>query len=965
VKNFKVTIPSSGNSYKISAPETASENQIRAAAYWTEISEGFDTRFPNGLDETKYDSAETKKEVSAFKKFLYEFDKADTFSDHLTTWLEADFPLVDSALADIEFFESGFQKYGSEFRTLSPEQRRAFIAEQKEKELRIDYPEIYEAGLQDDTGFVGGVGAFAGGVTDWTSLIPFTAATKVGAFGLGAVLGGGFGFAGEKAKSSEVDYANVGTMAALGGALSLGGHVLLKAIQKKLSPDITPEESAAAKARTEEANTAILKAVSEEASGVAETPKPAGGAKNSRTVSVENKTGRAVEDIVADSQNSGTPLIEPSRLEAKVFGNLPNEGITPVSKATNSFLAGFVESLSTQIGRISPSLKLNLRKLDVFTHSKVWERQKIAKPFANVWNGSALQRGLSAQDKALATKYIYNRDFESAEAVFSKYGDKAVKAFKDVQGLYREMFDELSSVYPKLNKIENYWHRSIKDWEGLKKALGKEDGDALNQLIAKETIKQRKAGTLGKGELLPEKEAQRVLNNYFRGDYGKLIRERKLSAAQQRQLKTLDDDLIKFYDTPVTSLYKYIDESTYDFARKRFFGGAASTKGDGSFDTEKSVGELTNNLRMRGQITTQQAEELRGLLHTRFVNGEKSGTALIQGFRNIGYLSTLANPFSAATQLSDIGVTAWATGLRNTLAATVSPKKVSMKELGLDMVLSAEFRNEKVLSKALHKAFTVSGFRQLDRFGKDVLLNSALRKARIGSFKRNSKYGKQLDAKYKDVFGNEYEALLNELRTGQVTDRVKAFLWSELSDVQPISLSEMPIEYLNNPNGRLLWMLKSWTAKQLDLMRRNIRDEWANGNKKEAVKNAVSYSLIVPTFGVGTAYVRDSMLGLDPGLDELSSKSMDVLLKTFGSSEYMMNEVREARTSEDQIFAVGRSFLPPYQWFTETLDALSKEVQDENPDWNRVIKNAPIFGRAYYNFFGGGIENYEAWKRSL
>ncbi len=98
-----------------------------------------------------------------------------------------------------------------------------------------------------------------------------------------------------------------------------------------------------------------------------------------------------------------------------------------------------------------------------------------------------------------------------------------------------------------------------------------------------------------------------------------------------------------------------------------------------------------------------------------------------------------------------------------------------------------------------------------------------------------------MQKKYGTVFGNEFGGLISDLQNGKITDNVKYYLFSELSGVQPINLSQMPLKYLNMKGGRVLYALKSFTLKQLDLIRRTVIDEAAKGNFVKAGYNATRY----------------------------------------------------------------------------------------------------------------------------
>ena len=58
---------------------------------------------------------------------------------------------------------------------------------------------------------------------------------------------------------------------------------------------------------------------------------------------------------------------------------------------------------------------------------------------------------------------------------------------------------------------------------------------------------------------------------------------------------------------------------------------------------------------------------------------------------------------------------------------------------------------------------------------------------------------------------------MKEFADGKITDNTKLVLFNKLLDFQPVAKSEMPQVYLENPNGRIFYMLKSFTLKQFDI----------------------------------------------------------------------------------------------------------------------------------------------------
>ena len=333
--------------------------------------------------------------------------------------------------------------------------------------------------------------------------------------------------------------------------------------------------------------------------------------------------------------------------------------------------------------------------------------------------------------------------------------------------------------------------------------------------------------------------------------------------------------------------------------------------------------------------------------------GEKSPNRLLKFFRDFGYGVTLGNPLSAMVQFGDIGVSAWMQGNRNTIASLLGNRKVTMKELGLDDIMSHELNNAIDTSRILGEVLKFGGFRAADRYGKNVLLTGAYKKATKAV---QSEAGtKALSKKYKAVFGDdEFNMLVNELRKGEVTDRVKFYLWNELSDAQPISMTEMPEVYLNSPNGRILYALKSFTIKQLDLLRRRVIQEYKAGNKLKAGRNLAGYVLLVGGLNGTVQETKDWVLGRGFNIEDIPDNSMNHLYSLMAASQY----VQDRYLKQGDIYGAGLNLVaPPLQVFSDIGRDISNLINKGDTLPEKTLKNLPIFGKLWYNFFGGGLEN--------
>jgi hypothetical protein len=96
--------------------------------------------------------------------------------------------------------------------------------------------------------------------------------------------------------------------------------------------------------------------------------------------------------------------------------------------------------------------------------------------------------------------------------------------------------------------------------------------------------------------------------------------------------------------------------------------------------------------------------------------------------------------------------------------------------------------------------------------------------------------------------------LKSDLINSRRTQRVKEFAAAELGKLQPSDMAQMPKWYIDHPNGRLLYMLRTFGIKQLQQIDRLVVEQVKQGNQREAIKNALAYVTIV---GGGNALLNE------------------------------------------------------------------------------------------------------------
>ena len=82
-------------------------------------------------------------------------------------------------------------------------------------------------------------------------------------------------------------------------------------------------------------------------------------------------------------------------------------------------------------------------------------------------------------------------------------------------------------------------------------------------------------------------------------------------------------------------------------------------------------------------------------------------------------------------------------------------------------------------------------------------------------------------------------------------------MFSELSDLQPISKSEMPAAYLNVPNGRMFYQFHTWSLKQINLLRKRVGRDLASKDPVRAAKGVKNLTMLTMIIGSTQMLAKD------------------------------------------------------------------------------------------------------------
>jgi len=853
---------------------------------------------------------------STWEQFKYHYDKSDglmgyaldaaTIATGYDFWLDGDVN----------------ENYGEGFDKATPAERREMLYRAKERLLLEEYG--YD--FTPDKSSVGGtLGSIAGDITDPSLLIPFTKGIKGAVVG-GAGLGAAYSGLEDYSKTGEVDPGKMAVMTVAGGALAGGASLA----GKKLADRAARKTIAKVQSTVNKELASPFGSVS-----AASIPRLAAeaGVSERKLLNSLDRNKMKPEDLI----------------EAAVPEFSRSKAITQDSAASRFYSPGvdkFLGVLSTQLSNISEPIAARLRRFEYETINRTKDYMARIRPFQaelKALGDSPLKKEISRELANAETN-----GFARAEELMSRVSDTMFENFKEV----RKVLDELKPVVGLKEEggLANYFPRVVRDKEGLFRALDTGNPKHAGPFKAAQAAYAAKNKIKVSDIPLPVRES--INNNVVRG------RAARIETPGPRFLKTrsvdVDNSLLPFYAEPEAALENYIRGAVNYSERNAFLGAGKKGKDfqltfkeDGTVDLNSSIGSFVE--KELASMSSQNQQKAIDLLNARFVAGETPLGKVAATVKEAGYLYTIAKPLSALVQLGDLAVTAAIKGAANTFMSLMLPKKVKLSQV-MDDTISREFNDPSLLAKSLEATFKASGFKFVDRLAKETSINAAYR------INRKAVRGKGEQAfrdKWKNTFPDNMDNVVDDLKNGRVTEDIKFLLFNELADLQPITLSELPPGYLTAGNYKLVYMLKSFMLKQIDIVRRNVVQQYKKGNKAKAAMTAIRLGAYLGASGVGIDQLKKIMSGQELSrVEDLPDEALWSVLSIYGLSKYTTERYLQ-RGEVTQ--AAANTLSPPLT----LLDNIVKGVIDlnsEDTETTKILKTIPGFGNLAYMWFGGGAE---------
>tara|TARA_R110002124_G_scaffold239747_1_gene404908 strand:+ start:1508 stop:4621 length:3114 start_codon:yes stop_codon:yes gene_type:complete len=686
--------------------------------------------------------------------------------------------------------------------------------------------------------------------------------------------------------------------------------------------------------------------------------------------------------VVYDTSTLGAPVIPTLDDAAKIVAarNNPLASTTMVGKAWDQLMAPLQQVIklnSQKVGNL-------IREFEFRSAVNTADTQTKTQPFLE-YTTRLLKKEKDPEIKAKYLDFqdaIANGQFKTALKISDEYFPELTKQFKtknakgvETKGPLVNLLDDIHkralASGMKIGRRVNFFPRVIKDLEGIQQAVGTAGQSIAQKALAK--IAKKKGTTV---EELDDDVISAVYNRVIAGSKTGMPTKRTEAS---RTIQEVSPKLREFYHDAPTSLTVYTQRMEREIAKRQFFNQQKSlvkAEGSDTVDLSGSIGEMLAKMRRAGELNNVQEDNLRALLTARFEGGETAMNGTLAKVRDIQYMATLANFRSATIQLADVGSSVYVNGLGNTIkeiATGIKGSRLKPEEIGLLNRTSMEFGTTDGFSKALDATMRGSLFTKIDRSGKRIFINASYAKYQKLAQKNPDAFVKKWD----EVFGDDTVKLMETLQKGEIDDNVKLMLWNELSEVQPISLSEMPAAYLNSPNGRVFFAMKSYMLKQLGLVRKDVVEQYRKGNKKEALVNATRYALIMGTSNATVQEVRnyvksgfdtegmtvdftDAATFADTASDAWVQSLMDIVfLSKYQKERHLANG--------DWGQYIATQLMPASIGLTDMVGKAATEVaNDQEKDYEAVKKlvtKLPVLGQDIYTFMLGGAEKTIEKKR--
>lgn len=919
---------------------------------------------PLNLLDMPLGSERNMDDFSAMERFSYEFAKAGNLGGNLISLAQTVLPVgMPNFGGEFGLWASKEEIFGEGYSDMTFEEKRLKLEEFQGKLLEEDFPTLNRlANEGESTGGMGVAGAFFKGIADPTLLLPAGRGIKA-ITTLGAVYGAAYEATRGLLEDGEID-------AGMTAATAVGGGVLGGAIAAGLKK-VAPLYGSTKKNRQKPKTESQVRTANENVAAL-----------NNEMLVIQSEGGlqpdanillaaaqrlkmkpavfkRTIEDMTA-------PLEVHHPEIAKAVQDIQRQ--TKWGKAAG-VAADFLSPIDDRIGAISrPLLKeINQNDLNILQRTARYQDslmgfEKLEKALPSDELKLQFEDALNNYElnPSLPKQILKENGVESVSLNLTGSKTRTVdEIFDNVDATLKEIGADWSEVNGgNVSLREIFFPKSVADHEGLLMHFGQKPPKALDKMYK---IKAKSLGYSSVNDLSPA-DRSAVVTDFFDGvRYNAKGKKGQNNVRQfkQRKFKEVTRGMAPYYHKSTTTLGSYVREMAENIETARMWQRLGSKVND--LDNVNTTGSIAK-LMEKPEFNSRQADELRGLLEARYVGGKKSMNGLVESFRNVSNTVLLANFRSATTQLGDLFTNPYRYGAKESLRAMAQvitgKADIDVDKLGLSKIIATEFNGVGTTGKVLDKAFTLSFFRGIDRFGKNVSLQSAFNKHK--AMARTDKGIKELREEYGDYLGSRMDGYIRSLKAGEVSPDAMLVNFTEILKMQPLTKGQKTKVQLMNPNAAIFYMLKHYALRHLSMLKNDVMKEYNKGNYLGAGRKIASYMVIVAGGNATIKEVKNWEDGKGFDVERVPDHWMDAMLNTLLTSRYIV----ENNISNGDIVGIGKEIVSPplsiYSSISKDIMALNKariEGEDMPMKW---VRHIPVAGRTIYNLFYGGAEEFLA-----
>jgi hypothetical protein len=697
----------------------------------------------------------------------------------------------------------------------------------------------------------------------------------------------------------------------------------------------------------------------------------------------EIKEVEKYSDIKKDVEGIWSEFIEPEKKElAKDFYEknkaLPKEK-EGVWKAGKKIWKDIISPISERLRRINPLLATRLREFEFNLGINT------KKDIDSISDFIKTMKDLKEND----TNTYNELDLALKNSDEWKLAEISMKTWIEIpRDLLDEIFDRAKEVWFDIWYLKWYYPRVVLNSEWLLNAVrGTEWWWFISDAI---TAREK---TLWRTLTVEEKaEIANKLLQWFSVEGIRI----SANAFKERGIDIIDKELNKYYMDPIDALLTYVSTVNNAIEMKKFFG---------STDPEESVWQFVSEMLDKWIIRPDQEREVASILRARF--NQKWVNNFISSLRTLISLTSMGSPISALSQLQDLANPIYKNGIIPVVKSWIKWLPIKMEDIGIYSV-AEEFADTTKVQKITNRVFKYIGLTAFDKLWKETMINSYY--DNLSKKALNNPEGLSKDLM--KLFGDKkrVEEIIKTLSEGKIDGNIKFLLFNEIMNFQPITLSELPKAYLENPNMRIAYTLKTFTIKQLENFRRewidvitNWRDmrkeagklykdgkidvETYQDMKKEGktnvikgTKQLVQLALSLFILGMWTDELKDFVMWRESSNiwksifgeeTDLKSKFIDNTWKLLWLSKYSIKQW------QDQ--GIWKTFVSTVAPSVSFLDNISKDLDDimsnitadeeKKVTWGTILQklnsyqNVPMLWKLYYRWFGR--PRYTKWWYGL